>query len=117
MMSNYKKILNEKQLLVDKLKTRIDTLHFTANITADKVGVSKDELKLSKDLLVAESKRFKHGDSNFFMLNLREENVTKSYVELIKVISEHYAALIEYNFLNGKNLHLMKSYGNSGAKL
>ena len=117
MMNNYQKILNEKQLLVDKLKSRTETLHFTANITAQQINVSKDELQLSKDLLVAENKRFKHGDSNFFMLNLREENVTNSYLSLIKSISEHYNALIEYNFLNGKNLHLMKSYGNSGAKL
>ncbi len=108
--ANLRKLLNDRQLLVDQLRSQIETLHYSVTATANQVNMSKSENKLAIDLLSAENNRVKNGDSNFFMLNLREDNATNSYINYINGVASNYQAIIEYNFLIGKNISLTKTY-------
>lgn len=108
--ASYRKLLNDRQLLLDQLKSQLETLHYSVDATASQVDMSKAENKLATDLLNAENRRIQNGDSNFFMLNLREDNAINSYLTYINVISSNYQALIEYNFLTGNNANLHKAY-------
>lgn len=108
--ASYRKLLNDRQLLLDQLKSQLETLHYSVDATASQVDMSKTENKLATDLLSAENRRIQNGDSNFFMLNLREDNAINSYLTYINVISSNYQALIEYNFLTGNNANLHKAY-------
>ncbi len=105
-----RKLLNDRQLLLEKLKSQLETLHYSVSASANQVDLSKVENRLAQDLLAAENKRIQSGDSNFFMLNLREDNATNSYLNYINGIASNYQALIEYNFLTGNNASLFKTY-------
>lgn len=107
---NFAKLYNERKLLMDQITARLNSLHYIVNNTANQIDLSNSELKLSKELLTAEKTRFDNGDSNFFMLNTREENVTNSYLLLLNSLADNYNAYIEYNFLNGRNIHLVNTY-------
>ncbi|MDQ5921678.1 MAG: hypothetical protein QG673_1737 [Pseudomonadota bacterium] len=100
------KLLNERKFLVDQVATKIKALHYTVNNTAQQITLAHSEYALSEKLVIAENQRINNGDSNFFMLNAREENMTNSYLSYLNSLYENYKATIEYNFLNGKNIDL-----------
>lgn len=100
------KLLNERKFLVDQVATKIKALHYTVNNTAEQITLAQSEYALSKKLVTAENEKINNGDSNFFMLNAREENMTNSYLSYLNNLDENYKATIEYNFLNGKNINL-----------
>lgn len=104
------KLQNEKQLLLDQLRARMHILSFRIKNTNLQRELSASDLSLSKELYVAEDKRFNNGDSSFFMLNLREENITNAYLNMISATMQNYQAFIEFNFLNGKNINLTQTY-------
>lgn len=101
--NNLQKLQNERQLLIDQVSSRLQSLKYTIDNTSSQIKISEDEYSLSNELLKAEEVKFKNGDSNFFMINAREENVTNSYISLLSNLSENYKSYIEYNFLNGEN--------------
>lgn len=104
------KLENEKQFLLDQLRSRIHILSFRIKNTSMQGELSANDLSLSRELYEAEDKRFNNGDSSFFMLNLREENVTNAYLSMINATMQNYQAFIEFNFLNGKNIDLAHTY-------
>lgn len=106
--NSLQKLQNDRQLLIDQVSTRLQSLKFTIDNTASQIKLSEDEYALSDQLLRAEEIKFKNGDSNFFMINAREENVTNSYLSLLSNLSENFKSYIEYNFLNGENQQLSK---------
>lgn len=107
---NLVKLQNERQLLVEQIASRVKSLHYTVSNTAEQISLAQNEFSLSNELLKAENNRIMNGDSNFFMLNAREENATNSYLSLLGNLSDNYKAMIEYNFLNGKNVNLNHLY-------
>lgn len=104
--NNLRKLQNERQLLIDQISSKLQALKFTVNNTASQLQISKDDYNISNQLLKAEEVKFMNGDSNFFMINAREENVTNSYLTLLSNLSDNYKSYIEYNFLNGQNVNL-----------
>lgn len=100
------KLFNERKFLVDQVATRIKTLQYTVNNTAEQIELAQNEYSLSEKLVVAENQRIDKGDSNFFVLNTREENMLNTYLSYLNSLGENYKATIEYNFLNGKNVNL-----------
>jgi outer membrane protein TolC len=100
------KLLNERKFLVDQVSTKIKALHYTVNNTAQQITLAHSEYALAEQLVAAENQKIANGDSNFFMLNAREENMTNSYLSYLNSLYENYKATIEYNFLNGKNIDL-----------
>lgn len=104
------KLLNERKFLVDQVATKIQSLHYTVNNTAEQITLAQSEYSLSEKLVAAENEKINNGDSNFFMLNAREENMTNSYLSYLNSLYENYKATIEYNFLNGQNIDLNKIY-------
>jgi outer membrane protein TolC len=108
--ASYRKLLNDRQLLLEQLKSQIETLHYSISATASQVDISKSSNQLAQDLLSAENKRVNNGDSNLFMLNLREDNAINAYLDYINIINNNYQALIEYNFLTGNNISILKAY-------
>lgn len=114
--NNLQKLQNERQLLIDQVSSRLQSLRYTIGNTSEQIKISEDEYSLSSQLLKAEELKFKNGDSNFFMLNAREENVTNSYISLLANLSENYKSFIEYNFLNGENKQIKSISNNISAK-
>ncbi len=104
------KLKNEQQFLLDQLRSRIHVLSFRIKNTRTQGELSANDLSLSKELYQAEDKRFENGDSSFFMLNLREENVANAYLNMISATMQNYQAFIEFNFLNGQNIDLTQTY-------
>lgn len=104
------KLQNERQFLVDQIATKIKSLHYTVNNTAEQITLAKSEYDLAKQLVKAENDKINNGEGNFFMLNAREENMTNSYLSYLSSLYENYRAVIEYNFLNGQNVDLNKLY-------
>jgi outer membrane protein TolC len=104
------KLLNERGFLVDQVATKIKSLHYTVNNTATQTHLAESEYAISEKLVIAENQKITNGDSNFFMLNAREENMTNSYLSYLNSLYENYKAHIEYNFLNGKNIDLNTLY-------
>lgn len=104
------KLRNERQLLIDQVSTKLNALYQTVNATSEQVEFVKSEVQLSKELLNAENTRFNNGDSSFFMLNTREENLTNAYLSLLNSLLDNYNSYIEYNFLNGNNVSLTNVY-------
>lgn len=71
-------------------------------LSQDKVVNTRNEVKFAKDLLDAEYIRFKNGNSNLFLVNLREENLvsaeeneTHALTELLQLYSEFKAATLQ----------------------
>ena len=100
------KLLNERSFLVDQVATKIKSLHYTVNNTSKQANLAQSEYAISEKLVIAENQKITNGDSNFFMLNAREENMTNSYLSYLNSLYENYKANIEYNFLNGRNIDL-----------
>lgn len=104
------KLQNERQFLVDQIATKIKSLHYTVNNTAEQITLAKSEYDLATQLVNAENEKINNGEGNFFMLNAREESMTNSYLSYLNSLYENYRAVIEYNFLNGQNVNLDKLY-------
>ncbi|MEN9946961.1 MAG: hypothetical protein RLZZ293_1347, partial [Pseudomonadota bacterium] len=51
--ANYRKLLNDRQLLLDQLRTQLETLNYSVNSTNSQIEMAKIEYKLAKDLLDA----------------------------------------------------------------
>lgn len=108
--SNLKRLFNDRKLLLDQLQSQLETLSYSVNATSNQSNMAVMDTTLTQELLNFENKRVQNGDSNFFMLNLREDNATGAYLNYIDGIASNYQAIIEYNFLTGKNIELTKAY-------
>ena len=104
------KLQNEKQLLSEQIANRLHSLQYTINNTNQQIDLAKQEFSLSKQLLDAEEKRLNAGDSSYFLINSREENLTNSYISMLNNLEDNYNAHIEYNIINGRNIDIKDLY-------
>ena len=56
----------------------------------------EEEVKLAQTLQDSELEKFKYGASNFFLVNLREQENASSQASLIEVYKELQNSLVDY---------------------
>lgn len=97
--SKKRQLLLKKFLIIDQFKQDLAIVHERI-LTAEKtVKNSNLEIEVAQKMVVAEQKKFLHGDSDMFVLNIREQNLTKAKIDNLKYTLELKKAHIEYDAL------------------
>lgn len=78
--SKIKVIKYEEQLLGDKVKAEIDQIKNSLNYTSNIIKNTSEEVSLCKALEEAERERFKNGNSDFFLINMREQETARAKI-------------------------------------
>lgn len=89
----------ELQLMQEKIKIEVEQVVnylYTLNQIYEN---SNEELKLSHKLNIAEKEHFKQGGSDFFLINLREQEVARADIGRIKSFAKYQNALADYHFI------------------
>lgn len=87
----------EKTLLEDQIKVEIDQIILKKLTIYETYSLLTEEVKLAETLQNAEVEKFKQGVSNFFLVNLREQDYAASKAALIEVFKEFQNTKADYN--------------------
>jgi len=100
-----KRALNQqRQLFVDQTRAFIKSLYFSLNTSVETIENTRTEVGLAKKLQKAEVEKFKNGASDFFVVNIREQNTADAQVKNIKAHYEYWATKAEYDEVTAKLL-------------
>jgi outer membrane protein TolC len=83
----------KQRLLRDKLINEINNAFVNLDTAKRFVQFAQEEAILAKKLEEAEKKRFNNGQSDFFVLNMREEKTAEAEVKTIKAKADYYITL------------------------
>jgi outer membrane protein TolC len=98
-----RRVLSSKlNYMKDNISNELKKYEEVLKLAKEKVDSTRNEVKFARDLLEAEYIRFKNGNSNLFVVNLREENLagaqaneTHAITELLQIFSEFKAATMQ----------------------
>jgi outer membrane protein TolC len=98
-----RRVLSSKlNYMKDNIANELKKYEEVLKLAKEKVDSTRNEVKFAKDLLEAEYIRFKNGNSNLFVVNLREENLagaeaneTHAITELLQIFSEFKVATMQ----------------------
>jgi outer membrane protein TolC len=96
--SKIKAIKYEEQFYRDKIRTEILQLHNSLKNVLQIYSNYLEELKLSQILEKAEKERFQNGHSDFFLINLREQEVATAKINKLVSILRYQSIQADYNF-------------------
>jgi outer membrane protein TolC len=96
--SKIKAIKYEEQFYRDKISTEISQLHNSLKNILQIYANYLEELKLSQILEKAEKERFQNGYSDFFLINLREQEVANAKINKLLSILRYQSIQADYNF-------------------
>ena len=96
--SKIKAIKYEEQFYRDKISTEISQLHNSLKNILQIYANYLEELKLSQILEKAEKERFQNGHSDFFLINLREQEVANAKINKLLSILRYQSIQADYNF-------------------
>ncbi|MBY0355541.1 MAG: TolC family protein [Rickettsiales bacterium] len=89
----------QRRLLNDRIHAEIKNIVAEINLAEQNVALTESEVKVANIMQRAEQERFTSGASDFFVVNLREDNVgnarikqTQSQLKLFKSVANYYAA-------------------------
>lgn len=94
----------EKSLLQDQIRVEIDQIMAKIVNIAESYDLLAEEVKLAELLQSAEIEKFKQGASNFFLVNVREQDLAASRAALIEVAKEFKSAIADYRLVIFDNL-------------
>lgn len=97
----------EKQLLKEQISNEISSIVVNINSLAEIHENLMQEVKLAEVLEKSERERFLHGASNFFLVNMREQDTAMTKANKAKVLEKYYATIADYElaiFNSDKNL-------------
>jgi outer membrane protein TolC len=97
--SAIKQLQFKRQFLEEKLTNEIENSFVNLGTAESFVTLAKEEAILAKALEEAERKRFNNGQSDFFLLNLREEKTAEAKVKTIKSRADYYITLTHLHAL------------------
>lgn len=101
--SRFQSLLNaieyEKNLMEDQIKAKFSQNINTLTTTQDILQNLEQEIVLAQKLQEAEIKRWKNGDSDFFLINLREQTTARSQIQWIKTGLQLQKTFAEYSNL------------------
>lgn len=86
----------EKTLLEDQIRVEIDQIMVKILTISETYSLLSEEAKLAEVLQNAEVEKFKHGASNFFLVNLREQDLAASKAAVIEVFKEFQNSIADY---------------------
>ncbi len=87
----------EKTLLEDQIRVEIDQIMVKILTISETHSLLSEEARLAEVLQNAEVEKFKHGASNFFLVNLREQDFASSKAALIEVFKEFQNSIADYS--------------------
>ncbi len=87
--SKIKIIKYEEQLLGDKIKAEIEQIKNSLNYTAEIIENTREEIALCQKLEVAEKESFKNGNSDFFLINLREQETARAKINQLTTYEKY----------------------------
>ena len=88
----------EERLIEDKIKIELSQIQTQIKNIIEIYYNLKEEAKLAVILEKAERERFWHGSSNFFLVNMREQDTARSKAELMKIFANYKTAKANYQF-------------------
>ena len=91
--ANIRKLEYEKQFLMEKLKVELENALTNLENSRQYVELTAQEITMAKTMQVAERTRFENGDSDFFILNMREERMAEAQVKHIEANQQFQVAL------------------------
>ena len=91
-----KSLLFEQQLMQEKIKNEIEQINIQIYSLFEIYKNLKEEVKLAELLEISEREKFKQGASNFFLVNLREQDSAISKVAIIEAFEKYQAFLADY---------------------
>jgi len=91
--ANIRKLEYEKQFLLEKLKVELENALTNLENARKYVDLTAQEITMAQTMQVAERKRFDNGDSDFFVLNMREERMAEAQVKHIDAHQQFQVAL------------------------
>ncbi|MFZ4715753.1 MAG: TolC family protein [Bacteriovoracaceae bacterium] len=93
---------SQLNFMKENISNELDKYQEVLKLSQQKVENARSEVKYAQDLLEAEYIRFKNGNSNLFVVNLREENLvsaeeneTHAITELLQIYSEFKVATLQ----------------------
>ncbi len=101
--SKLKSLKYEQQLLEEKIKAELEQIKIQISSIVEMHHNLLEEAKLADLLENSEREKFKHGASNFFLVNLREQDTAASKAAVIEMYEKYQSALADYKmavFLN-----------------
>lgn len=101
--SKLKSLKYEQQLLEEKIKVQLEQIKVQISSIVEIHQNLSEEAKLADLLENSEREKFKHGASNFFLVNLREQDTAASRAAVIEVYERYQSTLADYKmavFLN-----------------
>lgn len=94
--SKLKSLKYEEQLLEEKIKAELEQIKIQISSIVEMHHNLLEEAKLADLLERSEREKFKHGASNFFLVNLREQDTAASKAAVIEMIEKYQSALTDY---------------------
>lgn len=94
--SKMRAISFEKQLLKEQISNEIATIIVNINSFAEIHDNLVQETKLAEVLEISERERFKHGASNFFLVNMREQDTALTKASKAKMLEKYYSTIADY---------------------
>ena len=101
--SKLKSLKYEQQLLEEKIKAELEQIKIQISSIVEMHNNLSEEAKLADLLENSEREKFKHGASNFFLVNLREQDTAASKAAAIEMYEKYQSTLADYKmaaFLN-----------------
>ncbi len=101
--SKLKSLKYEQQLLEEKIKAELEQIKVQISSIIEMHQNLSEEAKLADLLENSEREKFKHGASNFFLVNLREQDTASSKAALVEMYEKYQSTLADYKmavFLN-----------------
>jgi outer membrane protein TolC len=89
----------KRRLYIDQLQQELMVFIRRIHAAEKTVVNSQKEIEAAEKMLVAERRRFDNGDSDFFLLNIREQNLAKARIDNLKYKLELKKAHIDYDAL------------------
>jgi outer membrane protein TolC len=95
--SKLKSIAYERQLLRETIAAEIEQIFIRIRSLGEIHENIKQEVSLAELLESSEREKFKHGASNFFLVNLREQDTALSKAMKAETVEKYYGALADYH--------------------
>ena len=91
----------DAQLALARDRIRVSLMDYAQAIEAAKtrIAMTQQELALSTKVEQAERLRFRHGDSNLLMVNLREQATADARIRTIDALADYHKAIVEFGLI------------------
>ncbi len=94
--SKLKSLKLENQFMEEQIKAELGQIKIEISTLFDIHENLVEEVKLAEILENSEREKFKHGASNFFLVNMREQDTASSKAAVIEMFAKYQGSLADY---------------------